>query len=298
MKKNRILGMPSISAIGVIVFCVIGIIIGSFFDFNISSALANKTKLGEWFANYGGFFSYCLYPIAGMCIFKGLNSKGTKWNKLAWGILILSYFMAVYYCNSYFGKSLRAMLDYEAGVSPFIKSALCYSIWVILLLWIPPVMNKILDEKKSNLLIAVGAVILVAGVTSDWVNLWLKQVCSRPRFKYLVTLDNPLDEFRNWWQMVPNLAGSNDLLKSWPSGNMTIATMMFSLPLLTDVIKKKNESIRWGLFIFACIWVIIYGYNRIHMSAHFLTDVCFGTLITYLIYAVCSIIIMTKGINK
>ena len=28
-----------------------------------------------------------------------------------------------------------------------------------------------------------------------------------------------------------------------------------------------------------------YGYNRIHMTNHFLTDVCFGTLITYCIYA-------------
>jgi hypothetical protein len=31
--------------------------------------------------------------------------------------------------------------------------------------------------------------------------------------------------------------------------------------------------------------VLLYGYNRIHMTNHFLTDVCFGTLITYCIYA-------------
>ena len=28
--------------------------------------------------------------------------------------------------------------------------------------------------------------------------------------------------------------------------------------------------------------------NRIHMTNHFLSDVCFGTLITYLIFAVVS----------
>ena len=28
-----------------------------------------------------------------------------------------------------------------------------------------------------------------------------------------------------------------------------------------------------------------YGYNRIHMTNHFLSDVGFGTLITYLIFA-------------
>jgi ABC-type multidrug transport system permease subunit len=41
-------------------------------------------------------------------------------------------------------------------------------------------------------------------------------------------------------------------------------------------------------FIVACVFVLLYGYNRIHMTNHFLTDVCFGTLITYLIYAVVS----------
>ena len=38
--------------------------------------------------------------------------------------------------------------------------------------------------------------------------------------------------------------------------------------------------------MFACVFVTVYGYNRIHMTNHFLTDVCFGTLITYLIFAV------------
>ena len=41
-------------------------------------------------------------------------------------------------------------------------------------------------------------------------------------------------------------------------------------------------------FIIACLFVVTYGYNRIHMTNHFLSDVCFGTLITYTIYTVVS----------
>ena len=295
MKKQRILGMPITCAIGVIAFCLIGIIIGSFKDFQISTALANKTKIGTLFANYGPFFSFCLYPAAGMCLFKGLRSKGKKWNKLAWGLLLLSYFIAVYFTNSYCGKYLREAFGYPAGSSiPAFVLVGCYLLWIVLFAWIPPLMYKVLDDKNSNLLIAIGAIILIAGITSDIVNVWLKQVGSRPRFKYLLTLDDPQASFKNWWQMVPYFAGSNDYFKSWPSGNMTIATMMFSLPLFVDVLKNKNEKIRWILFIFACLWVIIYGYNRIHMTAHFLTDVCFGTLITYIIHSICSIIAIRK----
>ena len=288
IKNIKVLGVPMIASIVLVAFCLIGIIIGSIFDYNISLGLANKTSIGTWFANYGGYFSYCLYPAAGMCLFKGLRKKNYK--IIAWGLLIASYFLAVYYCNSYFGKSIRTAFNYEAGVSPFIISTLSYLLWVVLLAWVPPLMYYLLDDDNPNLLIVIGSVILIAGIISDCVNLWLKQVASRPRYKYLITLDDPKARFKNWWEMSPNLAGSNDLFKSWPSGNMTIATMMFALPLFADAIRFKKNLIRWLLYAFAFIWVIIYGYNRIHMTAHFLTDVCFGTLITYLIFAATSII--------
>ncbi len=142
--------------------------------------------------------------------------------------------------------------------------------------------------ERLGALIAVGAAILVAGILADNVNLWLKQVASRPRYKYLITLDDPKSEYRQWWQMIPNLAGSNDNLKSWPSGNMTIASMMFSLPMLADLSKKRSEAKNMVCFAIAVVFVLIYGYNRIHMTNHYLTDVCFGTLITYLIYSAVS----------
>ena len=167
----------------------------------------------------------------------------------------------------------------------------------LLYVWPMIVCYKMLDDKDADKLIAVGATILVAGVLADNVNLWLKQVASRPRYKYLITLDDPMSEYRNWWQMIPNLAGSNDNYKSWPSGNMTIASMMFSLPLLSDVMKKRSETKNTIRFLIAVAFVVLYGYNRIHMTNHFLSDVCFGTLITYLIYSVMSVAFM-KGAVK
>ncbi len=40
--------------------------------------------------------------------------------------------------------------------------------------------------------------------------------------------------------------------------------------------------------IIACGFVLLYGCNRIHRTNHFLSDVCFGTLITCLLFAVVS----------
>ena len=285
MKKKTIMAMPSACFFAVIAVCTLGIIVGSLCDYDINVLLANKTDVGSFFATYGSCFSYALYPAAGTCLYVGFKKKGEKFKMLAWILLILGCFMAVYYSNSYNGKVVRALFDYIPDESSAILSVFSWLFWVVLYGWIPFVMKKVLDDTDPDKLIAVGASILVAGIVADNVNLWLKQVASRPRYKYLITLDNPISEFRNWWEMTPNLAGSNDNFKSWPSGNMTIASMMFSLPMLANVTKKRKDKRNLRCFIVACVFVIIYGYNRIHMTNHFLTDVCFGTLITYLIYA-------------
>ena len=284
---GKILGVSEKCFYAVVLACTIGILLGSFFDFQINERLANVTKLGSFFAAYGCYFSYCLYPAAGMCLYKGLKKK--RFSMAGTVLLIIGWFLAVYYTNTYSGGKRRELLfHYKAGeASPWL-SVLNWLIIAALYVWPMLLCNRILDEKDADRLIAVGAAILIAGVVSDNVNQWLKQLASRPRYKYLITLDDPGSEFRNWWQMVPNLAGSDDSFKSWPSGNMTIAAMMFSLPMLADVTKKRSEGRNFRCFIVACVFVLLYGYNRIHMTNHFLTDVCFGTLITYLIHAVVS----------
>ena len=288
MNKKTIMAVPKTCFWAVVAACLIGIVIGSFHDYSINVALANKTDLGAFFATYGSFFSYCLYPAAGACLFVGFRKKGERYHMLAWTLLILSLFMAVYYSNSYNGKNVRALFGYVAGESSPVLSVASWLFWVVLYAWVPFVMVRVLYDGNPDKLIAVGAAILVAGIAADNMNLWLKQVASRPRYKYLITLEDPESQFRNWWQMIPNLAGSDDSFKSWPSGNMTIATMMFALPMLSDVTKKRSDGRNLRCFIVACVFVLIYGYNRIHMTNHFLSDVCFGTLITYLIYAAVS----------
>ena len=285
MKKKTVMAVPSAGFWAVIAVCVIGIVIGSFLDFQISEALADKTEIGAFFAAYGSYFSYCLYPAAGACLFVGLRKKGKQYRLLAWVLLLLSCFMAVYYSDSNNGKAVRALFGYEAGVSSPFLAAASWLFWVVLYAWVPFVMIRLLDGSDPDKLIAVGAAVLAAGIASDNANLWLKQVASRPRYKYLLTLEDPASEFRNWWQMIPHLAGSSDNFKSWPSGNMTIASMMFSLPMLTDSCKGRSMRKNLIAFGFACTFVLLYGYNRIHMTNHFLSDVCFGTLITYLIYS-------------
>ncbi|MCQ2792260.1 MAG: phosphatase PAP2 family protein, partial [Bacilli bacterium] len=222
---------------------------------------------------------------AGMCLFKAINKKGGNYKFLAWTLLVIAFFLAVYYSDNYNGSKLREALGDFKGVS-----VVAYLIWILIYSWVPVVCYYIIDDSHPERLIAVGVTILVAGVVSDCMNLWLKQVASRPRYSYLIKefaddVEAQRANFKNWWEWNPYMAGSDDNFKSWPSGNMTIATITCALPLLAANVKKSNKIAVYIAFGFSCAFVILYGYNRIHMGKHFLTDVCFGVLFTYIIYA-------------
>ncbi|MBR0090384.1 MAG: hypothetical protein IJP92_01655, partial [Lachnospiraceae bacterium] len=108
MNRKTIMSVPVACFRSVIAVCVLGIVIGSFRDFEINVALENKTELGSFFATYGSYFSYCLYPAAGACLYAGFIRKGERYRLLARTLLVLGWFMAVYYSNSYNGKAVRA----------------------------------------------------------------------------------------------------------------------------------------------------------------------------------------------
>ena len=61
--------------------------------------------------------------------------------------------------------------------------------------------------------------------------------------------------------------------------------ILFTLPMLTDVMKNRSRKRNLIVFCLVCVLTLICGYNRIHMTSHFLSDVCFGCLNTYLIFS-------------
>ena len=79
MEDTNILGVSKKAFYAVIAVCVLGNVIGSFYDYSINEVLANKTEIGKLFASYGMYLSYCLYPAAGMCLYMGLKKKGKKY---------------------------------------------------------------------------------------------------------------------------------------------------------------------------------------------------------------------------
>ena len=285
MSKKTVLGMPAYVFYLLCSVLAIGIIIGSFYDYQISEALSNITDIGDFHQHYGNIISHLLYPVAGICLFKGLRKKGSNFNAPAWCALGYSLFWTFYSFLDTSGKYLREVYGYVPGEpGSFLPLALSYLTWIALACLTAFLAYQIIDDEHADMLLAVGSVILLAGIFSEFINTGLKVIGCRPRYRYLLTLDDPASEYKNWWEMIPYLKDESNF-RSWPSGHMTKATITLTLPMLAGVLKWKKTYIKNLLFAFAIIWIVVLGYNRIHMNAHFLTDVCFGILITYCLYA-------------
>ena len=95
VKKSQILGMRSqVFWIIVSVLCV-GIIVGTFLDFDISVTLSNKTAIGKFFETYGNMLAFLMYPVAAACLYVGFKNKGEKYRFLSISSLIAGGFWAV-----------------------------------------------------------------------------------------------------------------------------------------------------------------------------------------------------------
>lgn len=282
------MAMPAMCFWAVVGVCILGIVLGSFFDLDISKALANKTEIGNYFATFSPIIAYCLLPAGGACLFVGLRKKGDSFRPIGWMLLIFGWFMAVYYSNRYFGGKVRTMLGYDPGETSVLPVVLVWLLWAIIYAFVAFLFVRFLDDSDPDKLIAVGIALIAATIAADALMQSLKEIASRPRYKYLLTLDDPLSEYRDWWEMTPYLAGNNDNYQSWPSGHMSIVAVLFSFPLLTDCLKKSSARKNAIAYAFVCVFVLLGGYNRIHMTNHFLSDVCFGTLNSLLLTAAIS----------
>ncbi len=76
MNRRRILAVPDLCFWMVIGICLLGIVVGSFCDFDISMAVANKNEIGRYFATFSPLMPYALLPAGGSCLFARLRKKG------------------------------------------------------------------------------------------------------------------------------------------------------------------------------------------------------------------------------
>ncbi len=286
-----------------LIIALVGFVIGSFFDFQISESLfasgGADNKFGLTISVLGPIFGYSVLAfLAGGFIVFGYNNKFefAKSKALRICLIVFMYVFAValYGCSVYFTgreffgpNGFQHYTDIKRFYGYFIAAPIDLGIAFVGFL-----AAKHSDNKKLwiyYLIISVlFALALVAGVSL------FKVIFNRPRFR---SLGNGLD-FYPWYVpckekdfFVNSGLLTKEEFKSFPSGHAggVAAFMMFILFL--PYINKKYEKYVVPMYYATLAWALLVSFARIYVGAHHLSDVSMGMLLSIVIFFIGKVVI-------
>ena len=286
MKKMR---LPLIIAWSV---AVIGIIFGSFFDFQISSAIASsKNGFALTVSAIGPTIGFAAVAAMGGG-FIALIVKG-KYHialKILFGVLAAACLgVAIYYpAGEYF------------GINGFYGSA---PKWVgYLIVFLPEAGAVVLgyflfkDCENKNMWIIFVIVIAMLVFALLIVIPTLKDIMHRPRFRLIEATGT---EFHNWWEpcknykeLIEQYGTASDNFKSYPSGHTAEASILLVTTLFLPLAGEKFKKLQRPLFIASCCLIVIVAFARILAAAHFLSDVSTGATVMVLLLVIANEIVI------
>ena len=288
MKNMR---LPLIIAWGV---AVIGIILGSFLDFNISSAIAD--------ANNGfALMVSAIGPTIGFAAVAAMGGgfiafivKG-KYHialKILFGVLAACCFgVAIYYPGGeYF------------GVNGFYNPDIKWLGYVIVL--IPEAAAMVggyflfRNYKNDKLWIVFCIIIGLLLIALLAVIPTIKDNMRRPRYRLLAQISDI--GFHNWWEPCKNYKElmtqynieSSDHFKSFPSGHTAEASIPLVIITFFALANEDFKKFQLPAFIVGCALVVLVAIARILAAAHFLSDVSWGATITLTLTLIANEVVM------
>ena len=293
MKNMRI---PLLCTLG---FAIIGIILGSFFDLNVSKAIASSTSVvGLTLSAIGptiGFFGVAV--MGGGFVRFAIKGEYHILLKILFCILAICCLgVAVYYPGGeYF------------GINGFYEKA---PKWVGYIIVILPelagiVLGYFLFKNCSNKNMWIVFVIIIVTLVLALVVLipTLKDIIHRPRYRLIASTG--ADLFHNWWEpcknykeLIEQYATVSENFKSYPSGHTAEASILLVTSTFLPLAGEEYRKYQKPLFIVSCVLIVVVALARILAAAHFLSDVSTGaTIMILLLVIVNEIVIRIKALH-
>jgi len=295
MKKMR---LPLLIALGV---AIVGIVFGSFFDLQISKAIASSS-------NKFALLISAIMPTIGFATvaamgggFIALIVKG-KYHialKVLLGVLAAACFgVSIFYpggeyfgINGFYNEKIK-WLGYVIVVIP--EAAAAFGGYILFK-----------DCKNENMWIVFCAIIAMLLIGLLAVIPTVKDNMRRPRFRYLAEI-NDYSMFHNWWQpfkgykdyIAAHPTVAHDHFKSFPSGHTAETSIVLVGITFLPLANEKYEKYQLPLFLIGCGLVLLVAVARILAAAHYLSDVSMGaTIIIGLLTITNEIIVHIKALQ-
>ena len=290
MKQMRI---PLIVALSV---GIIGIILGSFFDLQISSAIASAdNNFALTVSAIGPTIGFAAVAAMGGG-FVALIVKGNYHIalKILFGILAACCLgVAIFYpASEYFGvNGFYGVAPEWAGYAIVIVPECAAMVGGFFLFK---------NNQNNNLWFVFCIIVVLLLVALLGFIPRLKDSIHRPRFRLLAAFDgNPDIYFHNWWQPCKNYKDlietyniHKDNFKSYPSGHTAEASILLVAFTFLPLAHKKFEKYQLPLFLGGCGLVLLVALARILAAAHFLSDVSWGAAVVLVLTLIANEIVM------
>ena len=282
--------IPLLVAWGV---AIIGIILGSFFDFNISSAIASANNgFGLTISAIGPTIGFAGVAVMGggfiALIVKGKHHIALK---ILFGVLAAACLgVAIYYpAGEYF------------GVNGFYHAAPGWAGYLIVIL---PEAGAMVggyflfkDNQNKYMWIIFCTIVVLLLIALLGIIPALKDSIHRPRYRLLASHSEI--SFHNWWEPfkeydeVIKLPGyEKDNFKSYPSGHTAETSILLVVTTLFPLSNVKFRKYQMPAFIVSGALVLLVAFARILAAAHFLSDVSFGAFIIITLTLIANEVIM------
>lgn len=270
IKKKNIILHTSVLAIGVVL-----LILASFIDLKVSSALYSSSFVGVVGGMLGKLPGWGLALFACTTLFAlAINKDRRDPFRIP---LLLIYPIGALLCGFLMGHSI---VD-ELAISTFSKLLFCVSSGAGFTLIGIAISLKLTPENAENLrkwcftaLVCVGVVVVIT--------LLIKYVWGRTRYADII---NNNGTFTSWYQPQGHTGNT-----SFPSGHTALAACGFlAVPLFRCLphLKKYTACTFAGAFAYTAVIAVL----RIVGGFHFLSDVTVSVIIAYAVIAVASTVV-------
>ena len=261
---------------------LLGILLGSFFDLEISSKIASANNN----------FALTISALGPTISFASVAAMGGGFIAFAikgeYPIYLKVLFWVLAVCC--FGVSIYIPGGEYFGVNGFYKKA---PEWVGYLIVLLPELAAVFggyilfkDCENKNMWIVFVIIILILTVVIVGIIPPLKSLVHRPRYR-LIAKTNA--KFHNFWEPCKNYKElealyntSSDNFKSFPSGHTTEAAILLVTTTFLPLANNKFKKLQMPLYISSFALIIIVAFARILAAAHFLSDVSTGAAIMVL----------------
>ena len=277
MKINK--KIQNISLIIIAGIALIGLIIGSFLDRQITTRMGNQDNLfGIIFTAFGPVLTLAFGVFAGSLLFfmpKLENQKINIFFKVLGALAVFGFFFAQIKEGLEWVDFPRMQAEastYKALIIVFI-SIIDLTIVLFSRIWV----NKM--DLKAMLYgsVMIIAIIVVYFVACEGV----KYIASRPRPR---NLDLEYNGFKYWFEFNPFNAFKNGYKdnKSFVSGHSANAACLITiLPFIASMTKRDNDNrIQIMTIVIGALFAFVVAFSRIIARAHWMSDVMGGILLS------------------